>query len=95
MKEIRVANLKKELKKWQCPTGGLKNQFLVHLKESIENGVPMYDSVAGEEGGYGIMHQDDGVFQVGALWQPIVAAEVLILDPENASHLQGPKVTSD
>ena len=48
--------------------------FLVRLQEAIENGAPLYDCVAGEEGEYGIMHQD---------------YEVSIIEPADAPHIQG------
>ena len=58
----------------------MKKDFLVRLHEAIENGAPLYDCVASEEGEYGIMQQD---------------YEVSIIEPANAPHLRGePTVTS-
>ena len=43
---------------------------MVWLKEAIENGDPVYNSVADEEEGYvldSIIQQYDGLFQVGKI----------------------------
>ena len=44
----------------------IENYFLAQLKEAIENDVPVYTYIDGKEGGYGVIHQYAGVFQVGA-----------------------------
>ena len=64
-------------------------------KESIENGVSMYNSVAGKEVRHGIMQKDYDVFQVCDFWKPLVPEEVPILDLENPTHIWVPTVTSD
>ena len=69
--------------------------LLVRLKEAINNGVPVYDSVAEKDGGYGKIHQDNVVFKIGAFWEPLVPEEITILYPENAPHLQGPTSKND
>ena len=65
------------------------------MKELIENDVPVYTYIDGKEGGYGVIHQYAGVFQVGAWWEILVPEKVPITDMVNAQHLREPTVKND
>ena len=57
--------------------------------------MPVHTSADGKDGGDGVIHQDDGVFQVGAWWELLEPEKLPIIDLVNVQHLRGPTVKND